>query len=265
MTHSSLVQLTVGGRTRSFLLDMPERSRRVAALLIAAHGYGGSGRAMRGDGALSVAAHRRGVAVAYPDGLPDPQGRRNFQVGYAFQDGRVDEVEFVRAIVDRCRTRHGTGTGPVFATGMSNGGDLAYLLARALRPPVDAIAPVAGTMMCDWDRAKMRFARTRVFAVHGTDDPTTRWNGDIPNADGWGPYLGVHSVVAAWVGALGLERRDPAIPGGSPSVLRDRWWTRRDASQFVLTTRLGGGHDWPAHLGDPARPFHEEMLDFLLA
>ena len=116
--------------------------------------------------------------------------------------------------------------------------------------------------MCAWDRSAVLHPRTRIFAVHGTQDTITRWNGDIQNVDGWGPYLGVDSVVAYWVNAMRLERRDRGQ--SAQSVSRDRWWTSRDRSEFVLTTRVGGGHDWPSHLGDARTGLADIMLDFLL-
>ena len=74
----------------------------------------------------------------------------NFNVGYGFhEDVTVDDVSFVSALVTGLQQEYGFSTDNVFATGMSNGGEMSYVLACDASDLFAAIAPVAGTMMED--------------------------------------------------------------------------------------------------------------------
>ena len=110
-----------------------------------------------------------------------------------------------------------------------------------------------------WDKALAAKNRIPIMEVHGTKDAVTLWDGDLQNRDGWGAYLGTEAVAAHWVKSLSLIERESKT---SDKLTRTRWWTKRDATEFVLYTIDGGGHDWPAHLEDPKRSLAEEILEF---
>jgi polyhydroxybutyrate depolymerase len=151
----------------------------------------------------------------------------------------VDDVNFVRQLVGRLVSDLDLDPRAVFSTGMSNGGDMSFLLATQPEPFVHAIAPVAGTMMASWSKDFVPRARTSVLAVHGTNDKVTLWSGDMQNRDGWGAYLGVEAVTDLWVRGLALEKSETAeMPDGQDDevtgVRLRRWSTDADATEFVI-------------------------------
>jgi polyhydroxybutyrate depolymerase len=96
-------ELTIGGLTRTFTMRFPEE--RPAPLLLALHGNhrGATGQQMR---EWTEFDKQTDFAIAYPDG-----------VGGCWADGRgvttadeasVDDVAFLRAIIDWSAERHGT-------------------------------------------------------------------------------------------------------------------------------------------------------------
>ena len=127
------------------------------------------------------------------------------RVGYAFHDRKVDDVSFTRQLAARLVTDLQLDAHGVFATSMSNGGDLCDLMACQLEPLIMAIAPVAGTMMSAWDKSPVGKTCVPIFAVNGTADTVTRWKADPTNQDGWGEYLGVNDVIGTWIRGLRLE------------------------------------------------------------
>ena len=60
--------------------------------------------------------------------------------------GETQDVDFVRALLDRLEAERCVDRRRVFATGMSNGGFFANLLGCALAARIAAIAPVAGAL-----------------------------------------------------------------------------------------------------------------------
>jgi polyhydroxybutyrate depolymerase len=62
--------------------------------------------------------------------MKDEKNQRFFNVGYPFhQNEKVDDVKFARFLSARLVKDLGLDYNQVFATGMSNGADLCYLLA----------------------------------------------------------------------------------------------------------------------------------------
>ena len=248
--------LTVDGRERSYLLDVPKNPQ---GLVLVCHGFGGSAEDMRGWAGFSKVLDSHSFVFAYPDGLPDAKGKRNFQVEYQFQDPKINDVTFVQQLVAHLVKQYKLDPKRVFCTGMSNGADFSYYLARQPKPLVCAIAPIAGCMMVGWDKTLTARNRIPIMEVHGTKDTVTLWDGDLQNRDGWGAYLGTEAVAAHWEKSLTLIERESKT---SDKLTRTRWWTKRDTTEFVLYTIDGGGHDWPAHLEDPKRSLAEEILQF---
>ncbi len=263
--------LSIDGRERTFLLDVPEHLQPGAALVLVFHGFTDSAQGVRRTSGFTALAEKHGFVAAYPQGTRDAKGNTFFNVGYSFHEvEKVDDVRFARALSARLVRDLGLDPDAVFSTGMSNGGDMSYFLARQPRPLVRAIAPVAGTMMASWTNPVPPQTRISVMEVHGTQDKVTRWAGDPQNRDGWGTYLGTDAVMAFWVKGLALENSQtselPGNPAGDrPAIRLHRWWTATDTCEVRLYEIPGGGHEWPRYLGDRERTTAAAIWDFFKA
>ena len=49
-----------------------------------------------------------------------------------------------------------------------------------------------------------------IFEIHGSDDSITLWEGDLDNAEGWGPYLDIPSIIDFWQDQNECIHFDPA-------------------------------------------------------
>jgi poly(3-hydroxybutyrate) depolymerase len=133
-----------GGKERTFRLTVPAASDgKALPLVIALHFYPGSGRALEELTGFSALAEREGFIVAYPDGL-------NGGFNALMCCGNEDDVGFIRAVIDKIGQDHKVDPNRIYATGISNGGDLTYRLAAELSGTFAAIAPVSGGMTGDW-------------------------------------------------------------------------------------------------------------------
>jgi polyhydroxybutyrate depolymerase len=136
------------GKERTFRLIVPSTSGEEALpLVIGLHYYPGSGRGFENLTGFSALAEREGFLIAYPDGLND-----------AFNAlmccGGEDDVGFIRAMIDKIASEHKVDRRRIYATGISNGGDMTFRLAAELPGVFAAIAPVSGGMTGDWIEKK---------------------------------------------------------------------------------------------------------------
>ena len=130
---------------------------------------------------------------------------------------------------------------------MSNGGDMCYLLA-AQRPDLfAALGPVAGFMSVAILREDKSLQPVPLFEIHGTADPTTRWEGDLTGEGGWGAYLPIPMAVGYWAAKNKcLEHRIDTLPRGADGlqVIAHRYTGGTDGNEVWLYETLGGKHSW---------------------
>lgn len=246
--YPQTVTLKHDGLARTYQLYVPEKRPKAPALIVAMHGYGSSAENLMAYSGLNDLADAHGFIVAYPQGSLDKEQKAYFNVGYEFHaQSTVDDTGFIRRVVDDLRARYSIRPEEIFATGMSNGGDMSYLLACQAADVFRAVAPVAGTMMTSTFNKCQPKKQVSVFAISGTADNITWYEGDQENTGGWGPYLSVETVINGWVQRLGktkttshrktFEEDDP--------IAVFSYTTELGSEQVLLYRVEGGGHDWP--------------------
>lgn len=240
------------GLEREYYLYRPEGLKAGAPLVIVLHGYGGS--ALKGKKAMMDIADRNGFAVCYPQGIKDPKGKPGWNVRYPSQEGmKTDDVKFLIALSKELQKRFDLSPKNTFLTGMSNGGDIIYLIAMRAPKAFKAMASIAG-LQFNWMETEYSYKHPLPFMeVHGTQDRTSEWLGDPGNKGGWGAYIPVPAAVSRIIAVNGcteeyvteLPRREgrnqvtlyqfkagkPAVKGGRPTEV---WLYKVE----------GGGHSW---------------------
>lgn len=252
------------GMDRTYWLYLPENLPADAPLVLLLHGYKASAEGYRPE--MIEVAKENGFALCYPQGALDGRGKTCWNVGYPFQEGlKTDDVDFLCSLARHLQKEHGLSRKNTFLTGMSNGGEMCYLMAN-LKPDVfAAFAPIAGLSM-EWSYRKYEAKQpVPLMEVHGTSDKTSLWEGDPFNEGGWGAYLAVPQAVAYWAAKarctyeetleLPLVRNKVILhryKGGEPA------WEGGPAVEVRLYEVIGGKHTWALNDMDTCR----EIWDF---
>lgn len=243
-----------GGRTRLYRLYVPAsyRADRPAPLLVALHGGGGSMDYMGRDdyyGLLSY-AERTGQVLLLPNGVSRLRSGKlaTWNAGNCCgtaRDAQVDDVGYIRAVVERVQGQLNIDARRIRATGMSNGAMMAYRLACELPGLFSAIAAVAGT---DNTRGCTPAQPVSVLHIHARNDSHVLYEG------GAGPdavdrklitdFRSVPDTVAGWV------ERNRCAPVPQRVLEKDGAWCERYApcaggTQVQLCVTAAGGHSWP--------------------
>ncbi|GGF40027.1 esterase [Marmoricola endophyticus] len=234
---SQKYEITSGGRTRSYVLRLPDGYERRASwpLIVAFHGRGSTGVEVEGFSGLSDLP----AVVAYPDGeVGTGDGYRRAWQGAPYQPTGVDDVAFTADLLDHLDDTLCVDPTRTYATGKSNGAGLTTLLACRLPGRFAAIAPVAPALYPQSQEGCEGARPTSVLEIHGVADTTIPYAGD-PDRQ--------LPAVRDWV--RGWAERDGCTSSRTSRIRRDVTSTRY--AGCVAGTEVahlavdGGGHVWP--------------------
>ena len=235
------------GLERRYKVYLPENLQHGAPLVFVLHGYGAVIEHVEDKG-FSEAAEKYGFAVCYPQGSKDGRGNPCWNVGYPFQkDMKVDDVSFLCKLAAQLQQQYGLSVKNTFLTGMSNGGEMCYLLAYCSQKTFKAVAPIAGLTMAWMPEEFKRPQRIPLFEIHGTEDRVSEWTGDMQDKGGWGAYLPVPDAVQHWVKRNGCTREiveELPLKDGGHKVIAHKFVVKKKGAQVWLYEVVGGVHSW---------------------
>jgi len=237
------------GVTRTYALYVPASLQPgvPAELVVALHGGGGNAANLERTVGLDAIAEREGFLVVYPDG----SGRLDEILltwnagnccGYAL-DEQVDDVGFIRALIEQLSGTYAIDSKRVYATGMSNGGMMSYRLACEAADLFAAVAPVAGALnVADCEPAEP----VSVLAIHGTADQHVLFEGGPPNVKAdihERVDRSVHYAMTFWAARDGCGLEPQVEQGGA--VIHESYSGCQPGLSVELLAVEGGGHAWP--------------------
>jgi len=252
-------ELTIGGRSRSFAMRLPRGADGQVPLVLALHGNSptAGGWTMREWTTFDEQADRWGFAVAYPDGW-----------GGCWADGRgvtradeagVDDVAFLRAIIDWSAERHGTFPDRAVVAGISNGAFMAHRMGIEASDQVAVLAAVAGGLPAGL-RDMLPAHAVSAMLIHGTADAISPIGGGYsrhlgPNGELRGPTLSLDETAEFW---RTVDRCPPGPGDTRTTEFSSRNTTEGGAGGVRVVTWVvfGGGHTWP---GSAPRPDHRQL------
>jgi polyhydroxybutyrate depolymerase len=234
--------ITVDGRTRTYLVHRPPQLANPARLVLFLHGGFGSGGQAEHWYHWNAQADAAHFVVAYPDGLGRAWNSGGGCCGSSGANG-VDDVAFITAVARAIEALVPIDANHVYATGISNGGMLAYHLA-CTTTLFAAIGPDSATQLGDCPHP----SPISIIHIHGTDDTTIRYDGGrgggIAHIDG----PPVPDLIATWRRTDGCaaptEHTAAAVTTSIASC--------PGGHTVELITIDGAGHQWPGGIRDPA-------------
>jgi polyhydroxybutyrate depolymerase len=254
--------------SREYLLYMPHQLADNAPLIVILHGYSSSAEKIMSYSGMNQLAEDFGFALVYPQGTFDADSNRFWNVGYSFhQEIKVNDVDFLAMLVDSLQREYSLSNENSFITGMSNGGEMCYLMACKYPELFKAFAPVAGMMMDHFFDCCNSTVPVSLFAIFGTNDRVTNFNGDALNKDGWGAYKSIPFAIDFWKERL----RDPVC---ETKILENK--NQNDGSYIVIEDCMdtisqkeilfykveNGDHDWPGAWGNMDIDASLDILNF---
>lgn len=242
--------MQIDGYQRSYLLNLPPNynDSNNFPLVIALHGTGGSAAQMETDYKLTAKSNSAGFMIVYPQGVRSDGilGIRTWNAGaccdYAMEHN-VDDVNFIRQLIQQLTATYKVNPKKIYATGMSNGAMMTYRLACELSTQLAAIAPVSGTLITK--QACVPARTVPILHIHSSLDTT------IPYAGGYGLanyyFPPVDSGLHVWAGINGCHTT-PVVITDAPLYTQTQYPNCAHNTTIELYLTKDGGHAWPGGL-----------------
>jgi polyhydroxybutyrate depolymerase len=247
--------IRVAGVERSYVLHLPPTgsSGGPLALVLVLHGAGGNARVIEQQTGFSDEADWRGFAVAYPNGTADEgaeapsPGRPRLRVWNAghccgiASEREIDDVGFLRALVEEIARELPIDRRRVYAAGLSNGGMMAYRLACEASDSFAAVGVVSGALVTPCAPSEP----VSVIHFHGTGDHIV----PILGGPGWPfrrgfSYPPAETALELWREADGCSGA-PQNASPSPGVDLRRYAACTAGTGIDYYVLEGGKHAWP--------------------
>lgn len=274
------MSLMVNGQARAYWLYVPQSlnassAQEKAPLFVVLHGGFTPPKALEQSLSFDALAEKERFIVAYPSAYRPPP--RDWLQPFCFppfprclptarwNDGRtglpsehlgVDDVAFLKAVVEDVSQKAPVDRSRVFLAGVSNGGVMTYRIACETPGVFAAVAAVSANM-AEEVAATCALARPVAFlAIHGDEDPMSPFGGgDMCNKNRRGPckkgsvISNAESVeiFARANGCAVLPVADflPQKVDDGTMVERHVYQDCAPGGEVVRYIVWGGGHGWP--------------------
>ncbi|MFN0177141.1 MAG: T9SS type A sorting domain-containing protein [Saprospiraceae bacterium] len=235
-----------GGLTREYLLYIPAAytGNTAVPLVFNLHGYTSSNAAQAAYGDFRPIADTANFLIVHPNGTLDGQGNRFWNTFLG--NSNVDDVGFIRDLLDTLHATYKIDANRVYSTGMSNGGFMSYSLACELNNRIAAIASVTGAMIQSKLNACNPARPVPVMEIHGTADNTVPYNG-LPLYT----FVAIPTLLAKWVDFNNCNptpsiTQVPNINTTDGCTAERQLYTGGDLGSTVEHYKIiSGGHTWP--------------------
>jgi polyhydroxybutyrate depolymerase len=242
-------------RNRSYQVHVPagyDASQPIPLVLIF-HGAGGSGENSLNKNGWATKAERENFVALAPDGLPSkPDWPANFFLNpRLWNDGqlppksprsKIDDVAFVRALLDDISKRITIDPQRTYMAGHSIGAGMTFRLGTELSERFAAMATVTG--YC-WVQNPKPVRPLPTLYMIGTKDPIVPLDGGEVRTL-WSKKVNpsVAQTLATWAKALGITD-SPKTTQNSDGVKIERYGEETDAAPLTALYIEGQGHGWP--------------------
>ncbi len=242
------------GLVRTYRVHVPQnyRAARAVPLLFAFHGGSGDMEHMANDrhyGLISK-SEAEGFIVVFPNGYSKLKSGKfaSWNAGNCCanaRDEQIDDVGFVRKMIAAVSQTFNINSHQIYATGMSNGGMMAYRLACEMSDTFKAIAAVAGTdntISCRPDSA------VSILHIHAANDDHVLFNGGAGaqsrDASKVTNFTSVPNTIDQWV------QHNQCLPTlqrlfDQKEAFCEVYRHCQNNTQVQLCVTQTGGHSWP--------------------
>ena len=231
------------GKKRFYMVFVPEgySDTEPFPLVIYLHSYGWGAQEGMDYTRLNELGDTFGFMIVYPSARPNWNSGIGDNPSWGTPDN--NDVGFIDAMLDKLNEDYNIDEKRIYATGYSNGGFMAYMLACQLSHRIAAVASVSGVLSTSTLTGCDPSHSMPVVQIHGTDDGWVA----IDGATGW---HSVEETLNFWVQENNCEDMDFTVledinTSDDSTVEKISYTNCTDNSNIIYYKVINGGHTWP--------------------
>lgn len=246
--------LMIYGRNRFYKTHLPlgYNFQKQYPVVFVFHGGLGNPDLIEKQTGFSKKADKEGFIAVYPYGTGSFDKKLLTWntwdcCGYADKKN-INDVDFIDALIKEIKSNYSVDEKRIYATGLSNGGMMCYLLACELPDKFAAVAPVAATMF-DTVSCNPK-SDVSLIIFNSADDQHIPYNGGIGDKSLVEvEKLPVETVVNLWKYKYNCFLMNKS----ESSSFQKTSYKNNKGTEIVFYKMLSGGHSWPG--GEKIRRF----------
>ena len=165
---------------RTYDLYIPKNFKENSGAFFVLHGSYGRAKDMRiATGYdFEYLAEKKGFLVIYPQGYKNFWNDCRASADYAANQENIDDVGFLKKIIQEISSNYKVDQKKIIATGISNGGQMIYRLAYEVPELISVHAPLVATIPVNVNNeCKKENKGVNILIFNGTKDPIAPYNG----------------------------------------------------------------------------------------
>ncbi len=249
------ITTTSEGFERTAVVHIPKgyQATNPPPLVIVLHGGGGGADSILNHDNWAAKADQEGFVVVAPNGLParprlpanflaNPQVWNTGQLRDGSPRSRIDDVAYIRTLLDELKTKVPHDASQVFATGHSNGGSMTFRLGAEMSDRLSAIGTVAGMLAIEKPKPAKPLP---MLYIYGTEDPLLPLDGGESTLP-WGTRTtpAVESFLKTWAEASSCAS-EPKVVAEDDAIKKVRYPSTNNGPEVTVLYLKGHGHSWP--------------------
>jgi polyhydroxybutyrate depolymerase len=239
-------KLTIFGRDRFYKVHLPLgfNDQNVYPVVLVFHGGLGNPNNIERMTDFSFKSDQDSFIVVYPYGTGSFAKKLLTWntwdcCGYANKKN-INDVEFIKMVLEQVQSKYKVNSKMIYATGLSNGGMVCYLLACEMSDQFAAVAPVAATMFEDGACNTTNDISMIIF--NSLDDKHIPYEGGIGDeslvkVD----KMPVEKVVDFWVNKFNCSLLNKTEGSNYQKIN----FKNTKGTEIIFYRMLDGGHTWP--------------------
>jgi polyhydroxybutyrate depolymerase len=243
----------VDGMTRKYLVFAPDGLNKPLPVVLTFHGGGGNARQMERYTGFNRLAAEEGFIVVYPEAV---EGHWNDGRGIEYVRAHrenIDDVKFVRTILERLTKDLNVDRSRIYCTGISNGAFMSHRLATEASDLIAAIAPVVGGMAPAMAKKFRPDYPVSILVIQGDADPLVPIQGGqvgFPGGRKRGQVGPMEDTISLYVRRNG-SKGEPTVTtldqdaSDGTSVEIRKYPDGPESAKTYLYLVKQGGHTWP--------------------
>ncbi len=243
-------KIVSSGEIRRYLIHVPANYNpaKPTPLVFNIHGFAQWPANQQHISKWNDLADKEGFIVVYPMGTKFPL-RWNSHLPIDKSPETQKDVIFFVDMIEKFSSEYNIDPDRVYASGLSNGGGMAFALACTLSDYIAAIGTVAGAYTYPWEACKPQ-RPVPLIAFHGMEDLIVPYDG------GYAKSIPYHlPPVPEWITEYAQRN---GCTGEHPLVINKevksiQYFSCEQRVDVILYTIKDGGHSWPG--GNPLPKF----------